>query len=753
MATALRTIFAILTISSYSTLFAQTGDIVGWIRDKESKEALSGASIALADGRNEHTDDLGRFRINTVPTGKYEMIITYIGYRTTIVPIEVREKEKTEVMVDLLRSNLDLREIRVNSRKQSELQTISAVDIMLRPVNTSQDVLRIVPGLFLAQHAGGGKAEQIFLRGFDIDHGTDIRLSVDGIPVNMVSHAHGQGYADLHFLIPETIEKVQFDKGPYQSDQGNQATAGFVAFKTKDFIRENLLKAEAGRFGLQRFYGQFKVLDREKGDTRQQFYLASEYARNKGYFESPQDYHRFNVLGKYHLQEGNKRQLTILASAFDSKWYASGQVPDRAVKSGLISRFGSIDDTEGGNTSRVNTSVQYQHRWNSGWISSDQIYYTRYHFNLFSNFTFFLNDPVDGDGINQRESRDLFGYNGSLVKQGQLAGKPSTTRIGYGFRADRVQDIELAKSVLRSKTDPIQRGDVRENDIFVYGEKDIRLGNRVQVKAGLRFDQMQFAYRNTLMNETNYRKQERATLNPSLRIQYTLNADLRLYGNLGTGFHSNDTRVILDNAAREILPKVYAIDAGVEFKPTRGLLVHAATWYLLSEQEFVYVGDEGIIEPGGKTQRMGIDLMARYQMNKWLFADMDLNLTRARAVGVAKEEAYVPLAAAFTSTGGISAKPEKGPTASLRYRWITSRPANEFNSIRTDGYFLLDAALSYPWKRLEFYLSAENILDVDWREAQFDTESRLKNEAVPVSEIHYTPGIPFFIKAGISVRF
>lgn len=753
MTTALKTIVAALFFFSSVNAWSQSGEIVGWIRDTESKQALSGATIVLADGRNDHTDELGMFRITPIPVGQYELVISYIGYRTTIVPVAVKEEERTEVLVDLSRADLDLREIRINSRRNSTLQTIGAVDILLRPVNTSQDVLRMVPGLFLAQHAGGGKAEQIFLRGFDIDHGTDIRLSVDGMPVNMVSHAHGQGYADLHFLIPETIEKVQFDKGPYQPDQGNQATAGYVAFKTRDFIDNNLLKAELGRFGLQRYYGQFKVINKEKGDRKEQLYVASEWAGNRGYFESPQDFHRFNALGKYHVQFKNKSQLTLLASAFDSKWYASGQIPDRAVQDGTITRFGAIDDTEGGNTSRFNSSVKYQNRFRNDWVMTNQFYYTRYHFNLYSNFTFFLNDPVEGDGINQRETRDLFGWNGSLIRQGHIAGKAITSRIGYGFRADRVHDIELAYSVLRLKKDSIRKGDIRENDIFLYTEQDIKLSRAVQLTAGLRFDHLQFAYRNTLMPGESFRDQSRSTVHPSLRLQYTANADLRGYLNLGTGFHSNDTRVILDQTAREILPRVYALDAGVEWKPAAGWLVHATAWHLLSDQEFVYVGDEGIIEPGGRTRRLGLDLMLRYQWNDWLFSDWDFNFTHARSLGVAKEEAYVPLAASFTSTGGIVAKPAKGPSASLRYRWITGRPANEFNSVRTEGYFLLDAFFSYPIQKLEIYLSAENILNASWREAQFETESRLRNEVSPVSEIHYTPGTPFFIKAGISFRF
>jgi outer membrane cobalamin receptor len=236
-------------------------------------------------------------------------------------------------------------------------------------------MLRIVPGLFIAQHAGGGKAEQIFLRGFDIDHGTDIAITVDGIPVNMVSHAHGQGYADLHFLIPETVEKIAFDKGPYFTGKGNLATAAYVDFTTKEFLDECIIKTEIGQFNTQRIATMLKLFNKASEKSRQQFYIASEYSTTDGYFESPQDFHRFNLMGKYNAWVGNQSQLTITASTFDSKWFASGQIPDRAVKNSIISRFGAIDDTEGGNTSRTNLSIQFNKQWKNNWKTTDQLYF------------------------------------------------------------------------------------------------------------------------------------------------------------------------------------------------------------------------------------------------------------------------------------------------------------------------------------------------------------------------------------------
>ena len=607
--------------------------------------------------------------------------------------------------------------------------------------------------MFIAQHAGGGKAEQIFLRGFDIDHGTDIAITVDGMPVNMVSHAHGQGYADLHFLIPETVEKVAFDKGPYFSGKGNLATAAYVDFSTKEFLDENLLKLEIGQFNTQRIATMLKLFNKTTEKNRQQFYIASEYSSTDGYFDSPQDFHRLNIMGKYNAWFGNQSQLSITASTFDSKWNASGQVPDRAVKDGTIGRFGAIDDTEGGNTSRTNVNIKFNKQWKSNWKTTDQLYYSHYKFNLYSNFTFFLEDPINGDMIRQREERDIFGYNTTAAKSYLLGNSKATTTFGGGIRYDNINDIELAKANRTIFFNSIQKGDVKELNSSLYINQDIELSDKVNLNAGLRYDHFIFRYKDELAGATDFAKTKKGVLSPKLNLSYSLNTKVKIYLNNGIGFHSNDTRVILNNDADKILPKVFGTDLGVIVKPNKSLVLKAALWHLLSEQEFVYVGDAGVVEPSGRTRRMGVDVSARYQFNRWLFADVDVNLTRARAIAEAKGEDFIPLAPLFTSIGGLTAKTKEGFSGSLRYRFIGDRAANETNTVRADGYLLADVVLSYRLKKFEFTLAGENILNSEWREAQFDTESRLKNEIDPVSEIHYTPGSPRNLKVGVSFHF
>jgi outer membrane receptor protein involved in Fe transport len=364
-----------------------------------------------------------------------------------------------------------------------------------------------------------------------------------------------------------------------------------------------------------------------------------------------------------------------------------------------------------------------------------------------------LNDPTNGDEINQRETRNIYGYTATSSKHYIIGSKNANTQLGAGLRYDDVNNIELNHVVKRSFIEHVQQGDLHEMNAFAWVDQQLELSSKFNINAGLRYDFFQFGYKDILAGETGFKKQTRGTLSPKLNFNYIPNLTVKVFLNTGIGFHSNDTRVILDKQANDILPKVFGADLGVVLKPTKNLLIKTALWQLYSQQEFVYVGDAGIVEPSGKTRRAGIDASVRYQVLDWLYADIDLNYARPRAINEPKGENYVPLAPTFTSIGGLTVKTKHGFNGSLRYRYIGDRPANEDNSVIAEGYLLLDAVISYNWKRFEFSASMENILNRKWKEAQFDTESRLFSEPAPVSEIHYTPGTPRFFKAGLAYNF
>ena len=610
--------------------------------------------------------------------------------------------------------------------------------------------MRKVPGLFIGQHAGGGKAEQLFLRGFDIDHGTDISISVDGIPVNMVSHAHGQGYADLHFLIPETVERLDFGKGPYYADKGNFTTAGYVNFQTKDKLENSSVSLELGQFNSQRGTALLNLINNK---ANQSAYIAAEYQTSDGPFESPQDFHRLNLMGKYTVNLPNNDKLSVLASYFDSEWTASGQIPQRAVDSGLITRFGAIDDTEGGVTGRTNIAIDYTKNLTDQSFIKNKVYFSNYDFELFSNFTFFANDPVNGDQIKQSENRNLFGLESAWYQTTSLLNADVNYNIGGGLRYDYVKDVGLWRTLNRSTIlSSLSQGEVKEANFFAFAQAEFTFGNWL-FNPVVRFDHFDFNYLDDLKLENSDLSENQFLVSPKFNIVYTPQKDWQLYFKAGGGFHSNDTRVVVTELDKKTLPAAYGMDLGTNFKPTPKLWVNTALWYLFLQQEFVYVGDEAVVEPSGKTRRLGVDVSVRWQLLKNLFYNTDFNYTFARSIEEARGEDYIPLAPELTMTGGLSLQLDNGFSGGIAYRYIKDRPANEDNSIIAKGYFITDLNLNYQFKKLSFGVVIENLFNQDWNEAQFATASRLRNESAEIEELHFTPGSPFFLKGKVSYTF
>ncbi|GAB3965659.1 TonB-dependent receptor [Spirosoma terrae] len=745
-------LFLLSTIS-----YAHLGTLTGRVIDESTHLPLRNVTVQLVGlGKATLTDDLGRYRFDHLVASPYKVEFSSVGYASFVQDVVIADDQTVYIQTSLTVAPVTLNTVTVSAQKAHDQQLISSLDIRLRPITNSQEILRLVPGLFIGQHAGGGKAEQIFLRGFDLDHGTDIRLSVDGMPVNMVSHAHGQGYADLHFVIPELVEAVDFKKGTYTTDKGNLATAGWVDFRTRTALDRSFVKLEAGQFDTYRAVAGIDLLG-EKGKAKNQSaYMASEYSYSNSYFDNPQHFKRVNVMGKYHRHIGNNTNLTLTGSTFWSKWNHSGQIPDRAVDSGLIGWFGSIDPTEGGETSRTNLNAQFVTVTARNHIIKNQLYYANYNFELYSNFTFFLNDSLNGDQIRQKEGRNLFGYNGSYSTQTSLGKTSWITTVGAQYRQDVTPGLggrptELSHTKNRVETlERIQYGNINELNAALYADEVVQLSSRFSVNAGLRVDFFRSQYEDLLANPATKKYVTQAIVSPKLNLYYTFNPRVQLYLNTGKGFHSNDARVVTAQNGREILPGAYGSDLGIIVKPFPKLLINAAAWYLWMQQEFVYVGDEGVVEPSGRSRRQGIDVSVRYQLTRNLFADVDLNTAKPRALDAERGQNYLPLAPVFTSTGGLSLQTQYGLSGSLRYRYIANRPANDDNSIVANGYFVTDMQANYARKQYTVGLSVQNLLNTRWKETQFATESRLQNESTPVDEIHFTPGTPFFARLSLT---
>ncbi|MCY7421659.1 MAG: TonB-dependent receptor [Chitinophagaceae bacterium] len=739
--------FLFINFFSFTSILKAQTVATGKVIDATSRQPLVAASIT-EEGNQKHTaltDQDGNFLIR-ISNLNSTLIASFIGFQSASINIGGQKKIKVEMQP----SSVNLKDVIIDNKSvQQKFSTLAKVDLDLQPVRNTQELMRIVPGLFVAQHAGGGKAEQIFLRGFDCDHGTDIQVSVDGLPVNMVSHAHGQGYADAHFIIPETINNIDYGTGPYYTQHGNLNTAGYVAFSTYNNIARSQVQVEAGRYNTFRTLAMIDLLKKNK--DKQSAYIAGEFNYTDGATINKQNFNRFNLFGKYNLAISSKTHLTASASGFKSKWDASGQIPERAVNNGTIDRFGSIDPTEGGNTERYNANLILSHAFSESLSIVNQAFYTRNIFSLYSNFTFFANDPINGDEINQAEKRNIFGYNSKLLKKNIYDSWSLNSTYGIGLRYDATQNTLLANAVKRTFLSYTKLGDIKEANTYGFIQQQATF-NKWVVDAGVRYDYLHFDYLDKLQS-AQLPAQGKSIVSPKLNVQYTVSQKFQVYAKVGKGFHSNDTRVVVANKGEEILPAAYGADLGIILKPNSNFILNIAAYYLHLNQEFVYVGDDGNVEPSGKTRRKGIDVIARYQFSRNLFANANLNFTKPEAIGEPKGANYIPLAPRVTSTGGLFYKQKEGFNGGLTYRYIKDRPANEDNSIIAKGYFLLDGSINFSQPKYEIGLAVENVFNIDWNEAQFATESRLKNEPANVTELNYTPGIPFFIRAKFAVFF
>ncbi|WP_149277110.1 TonB-dependent receptor [Pareuzebyella sediminis] len=715
----------------------------------EDQEALEGVGVYnKTTGGYTYTDVSGYFELDDISIG--DIVYFYsLGFKNYQITINEDYLDAT-IEVVLEESAVSLDQVVLVS-KVNAMSNFVNVDVKANPVKSSQEILRKVPGLVIGQHAGGGKAEQIFLRGFDIDHGTDISISVDGLPVNMVSHAHGQGYSDMHFIIPETIDNLDFGMGPYYANVGNFNTAGYINLQTKKKLEQNLVSVEAGQFNTLRTLGMVKITEGDFSNA----YVATEMLLSDGPFESSQDFNRLNVMGRYNYNNRKDQDITLTLSHFQSKWDASGQIPQRAVEQGLISRFGAIDDTEGGNTSRSNFLINQSQQLNEHSRIQSKAYISKYDFELFSNFTFFLEDPVNGDQIHQKEERTIIGAETSYEHSVHVGDHDSQLKYkgGLGFRYDDANEVQLSRTLNRQTIlERLAFGNIDELNAFGYFDVTYKK-NKWTINPGLRLDYFKFDYENLLTETYDNKSETKLFLGPKLNVLYAASQNVQLFAKSGIGFHSNDTRVVVANSGEQILPAAYGADFGTIVKPIDRLVINAALWALFLEQEFVYVGDAAIVEPSGKTRRLGVDFGLRYQINDWLYMNGDINYTYARSTEEPEGADYIPLAPDLTSSAGLFFRDVHNFSGGINYRYIKDRPANEDNSIIAEGYFVTDFNLNYSIKNWTLGLIVENLFDTEWNETQFATESRLFNEASSFEEIHFTPGAPFYLRGKVSVTF
>jgi hypothetical protein len=746
---------SVSSLSLWSALFAQrTHDVRGTVMDRATGAPLGAAVIALLDSSPHpayvRASAGGTFTVR-VSGDSARLIAAAIGYAPETVTVATSTRT---VVLRLAPVALALSPVTVSADRSysaAASKTIRDLDILLRPHDSSQELLRLVPGLVIAQHAGGGKAEQIFLRGFDADHGTDVAISVDGNPVNMVSHAHGQGYADLHWLIPEIVDHVDVRKGPYDPEDGDLATAGAVALVTRDRVERAELDTRAGSFGTTHALG---LLPLGAGAGQSGGYLAVAGHFTNGPFLNPQHYARLNLFGKWTTPLGSGAELVTTLSTYDARWSASGQIPERAVAEGLLPRFASIDPSEGGNTQRYGLTVGL--RSSSGgdthWAAS--AYLTRSQLQLFSNFTFFRDDGVNGDGIEQNDRRWVVGGGGTFEHSTAAFGLSGRVTAGVGIRSD-FAGVGVFHQRQRARLATRVDDGISQQQSFSWIRQDLQLSYAVRLQLGLRGDVFRLGVTDRLPADTAGAPGVRwmAIASPKASLAVRVSDGTTLFANFGDGFHSNDARdVVLAAPGVTVLPRAVGAELGLRRLWTGGTL-SVALWGMDLASELVYDGDAGTTEASGRTRRYGADVEARVLVTPWLWSDLDLSLAHGRFRDEHGGANYIPLAPALTAMGGLTVRGLAHINGGVRLRHVGPRPANQVNSVEARGYTVAELFARRPFGRFDVGLAVDNLFDATWNEAQFATTSRLRGEQAPVTDLHFTPGAPRAFQVSVDYAF
>lgn len=635
----------------------------------------------------------------------------------------------------------------------SSSRIVPGKDFELRPQGRPADLLRLAPGLAIAQHAGGGKADQQFLRGFDSDHGTDVLLTLDEMPANIRSHAHGQGYADVHFVIPETVEAIEITKGPYEIRQNDFSTAGAVNFVTRDTVNRPFVEQTVGNFGIRRslFVGS---PTKEKVKTL----VAFEAYHHDGPFLHGEDYDRYNGFAKATLSPNPDLDLSLVFTHNKGDWYGSGQIPLREVQAGRLDRFGAIDESEGGRSRRTTANLH------GSWSPDDlqavnaQLYYQHYALDLYSNFTFFMDDPVDGDGIGQFDRRNVYGADIHYLRNFLAFGWQSIARVGFQTRVDQAQ-VKLVHQSNRNTLSITQDADVLEGSYSPYLEIETLPTTWLRAVTGIREDFFHYQVEDNGPAEPPALNGVRS----AERLRYSTNlifgpwANTEYFLNYGQGMHSNDARAIILDPGLEPLPKARGAEIGLRSTPWPWLEWTGTLWQLDLDSELVFVGDAGTTEARGRSRRYGWDLGGRFTPLSWLSIGADL--TRSHAEFTATGDA-VARAPKWVARADTTVRLPFGFSSALEMRHFGSRPGIEDRSVTLQGYTVFDWTTRYriekktgPVRAWELFLSIENLFDRDYREAQFVSETQLTGESDPVQDITFAPGWPRTVLGGVRAEF
>ena len=664
-----------------------------------------------------------------------------------IHPLQVAAQDEAAVIEELVVWGRSLQLL--GSADSASQGVVGYADFSTRPLARVGELVEVVPGMIATQHSGPGKANQYFLRGFNLDHGSDFSTFFEGMPVNFRTHAHAQGYMDLNFIIPEIIERVDFKKGPYSANTGDFSLAGTSSMKTYDTLERGFVEVTAGSGD------EIRVVAANSFSTEQGSLLyALEHQQTNGMFVLDQDVRKYNGLLKYTGEiDGIPSQLTL--TAYDSEWISTNQVPQRAVASGQIDRFGFIDPDLGGQSHRYSLSGRFElGEWDL------TAYASAYYMSLINNPTYVLNDPINGDEFEQEDERLLFG--GSLLRKGafDFLGLQAASLVGAEARYDDVQELNLFNTRSRVRYDSVREDDAQELSLSAYAESEFMVSEKLRLTTGLRVDYIRFDVE--ALRPQNSGSDNDALLQPKFGLAYRLADSLEFYANYGHGFHSNDVRAAVnridpitgeDTEAQDILVEGRGGEIGFRYDNLRGFNVTLTAFELATDSELVFVGDAGTTEPSDPTRRSGVELNAFYSINDRLVIDFSAARASGHFRGLPNGENSITDAHENVAAAGLSYVGTQGITASLRLRYFGDAALTEDESLMKEDSTLVNAGVSYAFGAWEMGIDALNLFDAEDDDIAYFFESRLPGELEAVEDIHFHPSNPRIIRAMLRYSF
>ena len=626
------------------------------------------------------------------------------------------------------------------------------------PLIRTGDLMEFVPGMVATQHSGSGKANQYFLRGFNLDHGTDFATFVDGMPVNLRTHGHGQGYTDLNFVIPETVQRLRYRKGPYYADVGDFSSAGAAHFSLAEKVPEGIAELSLGQYGYRRGLvvdSLSSAGDSNSGDS--DFLYAAEWQTYDGpWSDIEEDVSKLNLLGKYSTPLANGRaQVTFMG--YDNQWNSPDQIPARAVAQGLIDAYGSLDPSLGGETRRYSVSGGWSGAA-AGGVLSASAYAIDYDFSLWSNFTYLLDNPDSSDQFQQRDDRRTYGFD--LAQSWQR--DQSSWQLGLQGRRDDIARVGLYRTQQRQVLGTVREDSVLEDSIGIYAANQYQFTDTLRSYLGLRYDHYDFEVDAGIAENSGRRSDGKSSLKASLAWQPWPVAEF--YLSYGQGLHSNDARgtviqvdPVSGEAAEAVDPLVESrgLELGSRVFITDQLHGTLALWQLDLDSELLFVGDAGNTEASRPSERQGVELGLYWFASERISGELEIAYTDAGFGDSDPAGDEIPGAIPLVASAALNYTGDNGWFAALHLRHFSAYPLIEDRSVKSDGSSLVNLRLGRDiTERWRLRLDLLNALDSSDHDVDYFYTSRLPGEAAEgVEDIHYHIFEPRTLRAAVRYRF